>query len=153
MIVAGRLLAMNRTHGDLQPEGPNAFDDWLSEHDLTRREGRWLADRRDPTPLERPAWLDRDHGNTGCIAVTPADFDEALMTRGLLSVWGEWWTTDWTTIRWIHIRSALVSSARSHALLRALRDADGPRLYEIPTADPSYGHEIDRVGFALKGLD
>jgi len=51
MIVAGRLLATTPTHRNPDWDKDDPFADWLSRHDLTRRDGRWLWDRRDTEPL------------------------------------------------------------------------------------------------------
>ena len=151
MIVAGQLLSTIPAHHDRGWSPQDEFDDWLSGHDLTRKDDRWLADRRDPAPLERSAWLDRTEGDTEYGAITLADVKEALLEQDLLNVWGRWWTADWTTIRSVHVRSALVTPDRSRALLRSLSRVDGAHVYEIPAADGQHKHEIDRAGFVLKG--
>ncbi len=55
--------AMFCTAGELLAEfppvverGENQFREWLSDHELTRPDGHWLADRRDVAPLERRRW-------------------------------------------------------------------------------------------------
>ena len=149
MVVAGRLLATTPTHHDRGWSDQDEFTEWLSRHDLTRKDCRWLADRRDPGPPERPAWLGRKEGEPGHGAVTPTDFEEALIAPGWLNVWGRWSTADSTTVRTVSVASALVSRDRSHALLRALNGEDDRNLYEIPAAGDE--HQIDRAGFVLKG--
>ena len=149
MIVAGRLLATTPTHHDRGWSDQDEFAEWLSRHDLTRRDGRWLADRRDPNPPERPAWLGRKEGEPDRGAVTTADFEEALIAPGWLNVWGRWSTTDSTTVRTVSVASALACRNKSHALLRALSGLDDTNLYEIPSAGEE--HQIDRAGFVLKG--
>ena len=109
MIVAGRLLATTPTHRDDRCKTPEKFKEWLSQHDLTRDDGRWLADRRDPPPLERPAWLHRKKGDAGYGAVSLEDFKKVLLERDLLNVWGQWSTADQATRRSVRVRSALVS--------------------------------------------
>lgn len=149
MIVAGRLLGTTSMHHDAGWSDQDELAEWLSRHDLTRKDGRWLADRRDPDPPERPAWLGRKEGEPARREVTPADFEEALIAPGGLNVWGRWSTTDSTTVRTVSVASALASRDRSHALLRALSGEEDRSLYVIPAAGDE--HQIDRAGFVLKG--
>ena len=148
MIVAGRLLETTPAHRD--PEyGGDEFAEWLSRHDLTRKDGRWLADRRDPMPFGRPAWQERKENDPEYDVVTPKDFEEALGTKDVLTVWGDWTTVNSSRIQTVHVRSALVSPKRSMALLRALSTVDNVYVYLIPSADAE--QQIDRAGFVLRG--
>jgi hypothetical protein len=148
MIVAGRLLATTPTHRNTEWGEQDEFTEWLSRHDLSRRDGRWLADRRDPAPLERPAWRDHKKDDQAYGVVTPTDFEQALRSGDLLNVWGYWSTADSAREQSVHIRSALVSSDKSMALLRALSTAD-VHDYLIPSANGD--HQVDQSGFVLKG--
>ena len=149
MVVAGRLLTTTPTHHDTTWTEQDEFAEWLSSHDLTRRDGRWLADRRDPTPLERPAWLDRKEDDPGHEAVTRADFDEALKDAATLVVWGSWSCANAKHVQTVRVCSALVAPDRSAALLRALGTADNVHQYVIPSADCE--GQIDSAGFVLRG--
>ena len=148
-VVAGKLLATTPTHHDSGWSQRDEFAEWLSRHDLTRNEGRWLADRRDPAPLKRPGWLDRKEGGPAYGLVTPTDFDDALWDEDTLNVWGRWSMADQTAVQSVCVRSALVFRDRSAALLRALSTVDDVYDYVIPSAD--YEHQIDKAGFMLKG--
>ena len=100
MIIAGRLLATTPTHHDETWTEADEFGEWLSARDLTRGDGRWLADRRDPAPVERPAWLDREEeSRADYSAVTSEDFDEALTNEAMLVTWGRWSFGTGTTFR------------------------------------------------------
>ena len=149
MIVAGRRLATTPTHRDIEWDERDEFAEWLSRHDLTRNDGRWLADRRDPAPLERPTWLSWKKGDTAYGTVTRADFDEAFRDDESLNVWGCWSSANNDCVQTVRVQSALVSTDRSAALLRALSNAADVHDYVIPSADCD--HQIDRAGFALKG--
>ena len=149
MIVAGKLLATTSTHRDAELREQDEFAEWMSRHDLTRNEGRWLADRRDPAPLKRPGWLDRKEGDPAYGLVTPMDFDEALWEEDTLNVWGRWSIADQTTVQSVCVQSALVSRDRSAALLRALSTVDNVYDYVIPSA--GLDQRIDRAGFVLEG--
>ena len=35
------------------------WTEWLQHHLLTHKDGRWLADRRDPAPLLQPEWINQ----------------------------------------------------------------------------------------------
>lgn len=50
MTAAGKLLASTPAHADR--EGEPRFEAWMARHLLTRKDGRWLADRRDPVPSD-----------------------------------------------------------------------------------------------------
>ena len=149
MIVAGKLLATTPTHRDTEWDKQDEFAEWLSRHDLSRDDGRWLADRRDPVPLERLAWRAQKKDGVGYGVVTPTDFDQAWRIGDTVNVWGYWLTADSTREQSVHVRSALVSPDRSTALLRALSTAKDVHDYLIPSSDAEL--QIDHAGFVLKG--
>jgi len=149
MEVAGQLLATLPLHQD--PDHPwGDFEDWLSRHDLSRADGGWLADRRDPTPLEWPAWKDETSTADWRWSLTSDDFDRVLFgSDGTVTVWGYWTAMSGQRQETVHITSALVSTDRSQALLRALQTATNPHDYRIPEAGDE--GEIDQWEFRLKG--
>ena len=147
MIVAGRLLATRPTHR--YTEERDEFAEWLSRHDLSRNDGRWLADRRDPVPLEPSSWCEREKTDPKYGIITSTDFEQALIEGDRITVWGYWSTLDSARVQKVHVWSALVSADKSMALLRALSTAKDNRAYVIPSAGAD--HEIDRGGFLLKG--
>lgn len=149
MIVAGKLQHSTPTHCNPEYGEEDEFADWLKRHDLSRSDGRWLWDRRDPTPLERSAWQVREKGDDLRRTITMDDFDEALRPGGLLNIWGYWTEADSESQQSVHIRSALVSPDNSLALLRALGTVNNVHDYAIPRAGSDM--EIDRFGFLLKG--
>ena len=149
MIVAGKLLSTTPTHRDTEWYARDEFSEWLAGHDLSRSDGRWLADRRDPVPLERSGWRDRKSDATEHGEVMAIDFDEVLMAGEMLTVWGHWKTADFERVQTINVRSALVAPDRSRSLLRALSTVEDPYFYCIPGAGDDM--EIDRSGFILKG--
>ena len=149
MIVAGRLLESVPTHRNPEYGEDDEFADWLSRHDLTRRERQWLWDRRDPEPLAKGAWVDRDKEHPDRRQVTNGDFEEALRTGDRLNLWGYWAEADTSREQSVHIYSALVPPDKSDALLRALGSAKDIHAYAIPSAGSDM--EIDNSGFELKG--
>jgi hypothetical protein len=149
MTVAGKLLATTSTHRNSDYGEDDEFADWLDGHDLSRKDGRWLWDRRDPTPLERPTWQDRKKDDEAWHVVTIDDFDEALQAGSMLNLWGHWTAADSECEQSVQISSALVSPEKSLALLRALGTAKNVHDYVLPIAESDM--EIDESGFVLKG--
>ena len=149
MTVAGKLLATVPLHQD-PGTSYDEFEEWLRGHLLSRQDGYWLADRRDPAPLEWPSWKDEKQEDDWRWSVGRSDFERLLGLGGdRLNVWGEWNTTSGQREERVDISSALVTSDRSFALLGALQTAVGSRAYKIPDADDDL--EIDESGFQLKG--
>ena len=149
MVVAGNLLAATPVHQD-PGDTDDEFRDWLRGHDLTRQDGGWLADRRDPVPLERPIWKDEQETEDWRWSIVRDDFDHALMAPdGRMNLWGRWTWVSGQREESIHVGSAFVSSERSMALLRALQSVDNPYDYRIPDADDDSQISLD--GFQLQG--
>ena len=123
MTVAGKLLATVPRHQD--PDHlDDEFEEWLRRHMLSRQDGYWLADRRDPMPLEGPDWKDEKQGDEDVWrwSVRRSDFDRLLgLGEDRLNLWGYWNTISGQREEKVYVRSALVVSDRSAALLRALQ--------------------------------
>ena len=149
MVVAGNLLKTVPIHQDPE-DTDDEFNDWLNRHSLSRRDGNWLADRRDPTPREWQNWKDENQDDNWRWSVCKTDFDRALgINEDRLNLWGQWnWISGYSKEN-IHIASALVSSDRSTSLLRALQTTTNPHDYCIPEAGNRL--EIDELDFQLKG--
>ena len=149
MIVAGKLLATVRLHQD--PDDPDdEFNSWLRGHLLSRQDGYWLADRRDPAPLEWPSWKNNKQEDDWRWSVGRSDFDRLLGLGGSrLNLWGYWNTVFGRREEKVRISSALVVPGRSAALLRALQTVTNSRDYGIPLAGGNL--EIDKSGFHLMG--
>lgn len=149
MVVAGNLLASTPTHRDSEYGEEDEFTGWLDRHDLSRKDGRWLWDRRDPTPLERPVWQDRKEDEDTYRSIAAKDFDEALSAINMLNVWGFWTTANSDHEQSTRIFSALVSPDKSLSLLRSLSTAKNIFDYAVPSAGSDM--EIHKFGFSLKG--
>lgn len=136
MVVAGKLLASIPVHHD--PDySEDDFHGWLRRHDLTRRNGGWLADRRDPFPLEKLAWKAEKENDEWRWSTMRSDFDQVLFPPdGRMNLWCHWTRISGRRKESIDVASALVSSSRSAALL-------------IPDANDDL--QIDFDGFQLKG--
>jgi len=149
MIIAGKLLATIPLHHD--PDySEDKFACWLSSHDLSRKDGFWLADRRDPAPTDWPNWKDEHQEADWRWSVASEDFDKILGLPGnRLNLWGQWTLISGDCEESIHVCSALVSPERSIALLRALQTAGNLHDYCIPDANNEL--QIDSGEFSLKG--
>lgn len=149
MIVAGNLLSTMPIQRNADYDNEDEFADWLSRHDLTRQDNRWLWDRRDSEPPTRGAWVGRGKEHPDHRRVLDADFEEALRTGDWLNLWGYWTEADSHREQSMSVHSALVTPHKSEALLRALATTNDVYAYGIPSADSDM--EISRPGFELKG--
>jgi hypothetical protein len=148
MVVAGKLLATTPERHDRY--SMDVFSDWLSRHGLTRRDGNWLSDRRDPEPLDWPDWKSQKQTETWRWSVWRDDFDRVLEFPGpKVNLWGDWTSVSGDNKESVSVRSALVSPQRSEALLRALQTAASPHDYRIP--DEGDELEIEAGAYRLKG--
>lgn len=142
MLVAGALLKERpvRQHTD---ETLDNFQDWLSEYLLTRQDGRWLVDRRDPKIVEgRPVAGDRD--GTWYWSVDKEYLDRQLLAEdGMTVLWGHWTDGDDNRRETVSIRSALVSEEGAEALLAALQTMPEFRCAALPTADSDDNFETE----------
>ncbi len=119
---------------------PDAWNDWFRRHWLTRADGRWLADRRDPCPSDRRKWVE-NQGPNWRWEVGRDDFIDVL-TLGdpqgrRICVSGSW--TEKVNERYenMRVRCALVNRDTGPALASALRSSRDCHDYILPR----YGNE------------
>lgn len=145
--VAGAALAEKQVRAE---EGSSAWERWLSEHSLTRHDGRWLADRRDPEPSDLGARLsavpsDMCSKDAWPHSVTAQDLDQALGLNAAaperLVVYGGWSERTYDRRQSVRVSSALVPPETGLALLRALQTAEHRSLYRIPTVEERGLHD------------
>ena len=124
MSVAARLVVTMPTvryYNDRDEPWP----DWLRGHMMTRRDGRWLADRRDPTPLKQRHWTANQVDPKWRWNLKRDDFLEVLWEHEPSShpfcVDGYWIETRDGYTEKIVITSALVDPAHSQAIAFELR--------------------------------
>jgi hypothetical protein len=114
--------------------------EFLSRHSITRLDGRWLADRRDPAPIKRRSWVQGDKEEHWRWRVQRDDFIDVVVNQssgpGFLCVSGYW--TDYVDdrIEQLRVRSALVNSRAAQSLATALREAES-----VDFNLPSYGSQ------------
>ncbi|ACK78898.1 hypothetical protein RU820_06025 [Acidithiobacillus ferrooxidans] len=117
------------------PEEPlDDFRGWLSRYLLTRTDGRWLADWRDPRLVMDPP--PAGYGDKlWRWSVTPDYLDEKLVTDdGLIVLWGSWTGGDEDYRETVSICSALVSHTGAEALVAALQTAPETGRFALPRA-------------------
>lgn len=149
MIVAARLLGAHPV-GKNEDSPENDFEEWLDYRLLTRDDGCWVADRRDPCLSAMPP---KPHGygdKVWCWSVTAEYLDQQLLTDdGLHILWGHWSSGHRDDQETVSVSSALVGKARAAALLAAFQTApDNERIY-FPSQDGN--DEPETGGFQLAG--
>ncbi|MGN4111526.1 hypothetical protein ACS0X5_21215, partial [Burkholderia gladioli] len=135
MIAAAKLL---KTHpiGKQDDEPRNEFEEWLEPQLLTRSDGRWLADRRDPQLFEAPPKAQGYNDKIWCWSITADYLDRQLLTDdGLQVLWGYWSSGRGDSEETVSVRSALVSKNNAEALLAALQTAPRTDNPYLPSSD------------------
>ena len=129
---------------------------WIEDHQLSRSDGRWIADRRDPSPprlsLPRPSEETEDVWLEG---VTDEDFANTIFDvehQDCLVVSGRWTERHAFGNETVSVSSALADSATSGALLRALQSAADPDTFAFPP-DRSYQSHVLPMRFRLSRLN
>lgn len=150
LIAAGRLLATTPLVESTDDWEESRFSNWLARHDISRADGRWLADRRDPQPSCRSDRLEDGAKAEWLTSISADDFEQALHSEaGYLTVWGRWSKHDTSREESISVNTALVSRERSASLLRALQTTANPHDFRIPDANDDL--QIDNGPYQLKG--
>ena len=138
MFVAGDLLETKPVRRRANEED-DPFDDWLKEQLLTRRDDRWLADRRDPEILKDCPPRSSRSDASWCWQVDRQYLDNQLTTDdGMTALWGHWTTTDAVNGETVSVGSVLVPSGHAAALLAALQTSPCPGEIYLPDADHIY---------------
>ncbi|APQ13317.1 hypothetical protein BJP27_18105 [Pseudomonas oryzihabitans] len=149
MIVAARLLEHRQVRKDAN-DAKDEFQDWIEGHLLTRADGEWLADRRDPLLVSEPPPKENYADSTWCWRMQADYLDRQLLTDdGLHVLWGHWSSGDRNSNESITIRSALVSRNGAHSLLAALQTA--PELGRAILPDAMHHENLEIGQFRLTG--
>ncbi|MCL7420601.1 MAG: hypothetical protein M8364_06830 [Methylobacter sp.] len=132
----------------------NAWLEWLQRHDLTRIDRCWLADRRDPIPLPRRAWLQESNSDNWRWEINQTDFlEELLLDRNdepWLIVYGDWTDNNDNRKESFSVCSALVNPITSLSLLNALTTCSNPRDFYL-SLDQEEDEGIKNSFFTLEG--
>ncbi|HVU39295.1 MAG TPA: hypothetical protein VHC95_13255 [Opitutales bacterium] len=119
------------------PEGENAWTDWLQRHLLTRTDGKWLADRRDPTPAAHAKWS-KGIKEDEWLTTLSADYflkmllEQCPMPRSIC-VRASWSNCHNDLVEYVSIASALVNPSASQSLANALSYCKDPRNFRLPS--------------------
>ncbi|SHM92302.1 hypothetical protein [Mucilaginibacter sp. OK098] len=126
---------------------------WLSYHLLTRPDGYWLADWKDPLPLKRPAWPGQDFKSWQADIKASNMVADLIMKKNKkiwLTVTGGWEEELDSRRETYSVRSALVSPGTADALMRALATCVDPHDFKLPDYRER-NMEIAEPPFELKG--
>ncbi|WP_243767408.1 hypothetical protein [Paenibacillus agricola] len=128
--------------------------EWLRRHLLTRLDGFWLADRRDPVPLLKREWIHQITSEDWRRDIKKVDFlDGILFERNgetWLNVYGLWTEGDSERRESYSVSTALVSSSASQSLLNALTTCSNPHDFKLPEYEEE-DMEFGAYPFVLKG--
>lgn len=129
MIVAARLL---KTHpiGQSTYSIENEFDEWIKHRLLTRKNGKWAADRRDPQLTKAPPAPEK-YGDKDWRWQVTTDYLDSLMEtdEGLQVVAGGWTSGLNESLETISVTSALVPKVSAAAFLCAAQTSSNAREY------------------------
>lgn len=129
MIVAARLL---KTHpvGKADHSNENDFNDWIEPRLLTRKDGKWVADRRDPQLTKVPPQPEK-YGDRDWRWQVTADYLDSLMEtdEGLQVVAGDWESGSNEYIESISVTSGLVPKVSAAAFLCAAQASSNTHNY------------------------
>lgn len=154
LVVAARLIQKMPVIITKDGSDDEPWSYWLSRHLLTRTDGKWLADCRDPVPLNRPLWVSEEKKDNWQTEITEKDFLNCMQAETNGELWvnvkGGWHEKNNERTETISISTALVSPKTSDALLRALATSSDPFDYKLPYFDEK-DMEIESASFQLKG--
>jgi NACHT domain len=150
MITAGQLLARESVVARYDDED-DPFGTWLQRHKLTRADGYWLFDRRDPPPSDQRRREDIEEKYWEW-SIRRGDFDDALgVKENWLNISGHWTVISNHREESIKVDSALVSSNTSSSLMRALQTTKDSFDYRIPNAEDGQDWELQHGEMRLLG--
>jgi hypothetical protein len=143
MIVAARLL---KTHpvGKADYSDQNDFDDWIERQLLTRNDGKWVADRRDPQLTNSPPQPEK-YGDSDWRWQVTADHLDSLMEtdEGLQVVAGDWTSGSNDNVESISVTSGLVPKVSAAAFLCAAQTSSNGHDYFFRFDDKDEENESD----------
>lgn len=131
----------------------DSWENWLERHQLTRSDGKWLADRRDPSPGRRRSWVFDQHRDDWLWRVTTDDFLDVITNYNplplSLCVNGFWSDCRNEYSEDVRVTTAFVHSDMASSLATALRSHPNSFQAEMPV----YGEtdDFNLPPFQLKG--
>ncbi len=147
-------LPVVRRTGGYWEDHADPWHEWFSRHLLTRCDGRWLADRRDPTPLTRRDWVTERERKDWLWNVRAEDFFDCITRQTSLSdslcVAGSWLDCDNYSVETIRVSSALVNRESATSLATAMRTREHSYNCRLPGFKDS-DEELTQPPFELFG--
>lgn len=129
MIITARLLKTHPVSRAIYGVG-NEFDEWIENRLLTRNDGKWVADRRDPQLTKMPPAPERYGDKDWRWHITTDHLDSLMETdEGLQVVAGDWTSGINESVETIFVNSALVPKRSAAAFLCAAQTSLDPRGY------------------------
>ncbi|QGS61885.1 hypothetical protein [Shewanella algae] len=149
MIVAADLLAQRSVLRNIHEE-TDEFQQWLEKYQLTREDGYWLFDRRDPHIQKKWSAPEGENRQDWKWGITAEYLDGKLNADdGGLNLWGHYTNYSNSYSEETNIRSALVSRTGAEALVAALQTSADLEPYALPRAK---GDDYLQMGeLTLKG--
>jgi len=112
------------------------FREWISSYQLTRADGKWLADRRDPKLVSNPLSPSAYGDKIWRWGVTSQYLDQMLIgDNESLVLWGYWSGGKSDYVEYVTINSALGIRSGAKALLAALQTAPALGRFQLPCAE------------------
>ncbi len=148
MMIAAAALLEERPVRRRAGNATDEFHEWLSSYLLTRRDGKWLSDRRDPWLGPEPQPPASFGDKLWRWGVTAEYLDQQLVSyEGLFILWAKWEGMIGDQEESVSIRSALVSRTGAEALVAALQMADDLGYFDLPSAgdEEDLGADIFRL--------
>ncbi|GAB7185220.1 hypothetical protein ATKI12_5051 [Kitasatospora sp. Ki12] len=138
-------------HPALQDEDSHTdrFADWLGKFLISRDDGRWLADRRDPSPGSIFTGPDHAPGQEWIWRLNSQHFSQRLISDdGWITVWERSDDATDRAAQNVSVRSALAGSTNARALALALQTAPSYMGFCLPEAEDD---RFSADGFELNG--
>jgi hypothetical protein len=149
-----KTLQVVRRIGGYCEDHQDPWREWFKRHWLTRSDGRWLADRRDPTPLKRRDWLTERERKHWLWSVQAEDFFDCITSQtslpDSLCVAGSWLDYDNYSVETIKVSSALVNREAAKSLATAIRNREHSYSCRLPCFKEA-DEELKRPPFELVG--
>ncbi|GAA4910476.1 hypothetical protein GCM10023313_12030 [Mucilaginibacter defluvii] len=152
MVVVSRLLSLSQAT-PAEDGSVKSLSGWLAKHSITRRDGYWIADWKDPLPLKRPVWPEKDHRVWQSTINAGEMVPDLLLKNGgdvFLTIAGDWEEASDIRRETYRVRSALVSPATANALMCALATCEDHHDFKIPD-HKERDMEFRKPPFKLKG--
>ncbi len=139
LCAAGKLLRNMPVVKQFHDDAP--FEEWLGWQTMTRNDGRFISDRRDPPPFSYHEFS-RENKDWENFLDDSAFFD-GLFTNGkkqkFVTVDGWWEDGDMSLCEKYSVSSAFIPLETTDALIRALNSFENPHDYRIP----AYQEELE----------